>query len=245
MRELKIRASSIGKIMGEPRSKSAGPLSETAKTYIRQLASEAIFGIDFEIDGKELQKGIECEDESIALYNRVYGRALAKNQERRTDEYFSGESDLPDVDEVVDIKTAWSLKTFPLSRDDMAEAQAKLYEYQLRAYMRLWDKPRARLAYCMVNTPDRLIGYESILIHVVNHIPEHQRVTTWVVDRDMEIEAAMIEKVGHARSYFNQVVNDFERNHSVSPGGIVINVREKIVEQPPARPAIDPSTIEF
>ena len=211
---IKFRASGVGKLMTEPRSKSEGPLSVGAKTYIRELAAQAIFGVEFEADGKALQKGIECEDESIALFNRVRGRNLTKNVERRADEYLTGESDLPDGDSVTDIKTAWSVATFPLCEDDIASTQRTLYQWQLRAYMRLWDKPRARLAYCLVDTPERLIGYEPLPLHVVSHIPEHLRVTVCMeIERDAALEALMVEKIKLARDYYAQVIRDFDATH--------------------------------
>ena len=211
---IKFRASGVGKLMTEPRSKSEGPLSVGAKTYIRELAAQAIFGVEFEADGKALQKGIECEDESIALFNRVRGRNLTKNVERRADEYLTGESDLPDGDSVTDIKTAWSVATFPLCEDDIASTQRTLYQWQLRAYMRLWDKPRARLAYCLVDTPERLIGYEPLPLHVVSHIPEHLRVTVCMeIERDAALEALMVEKIKLARDYYAQVIHDFDATH--------------------------------
>lgn len=216
MTDILFRCSSVGKLMGEPRTKGE-ILSQTAKSYVRELAAQSIFGVDFDISSKQMEKGIACEDESIALFNRVYGRSLSKNTERRTDDYLSGESDLPDVDEVVDIKTAWSVATFPLSEDDIADTQRKLYEFQLRAYMRLWNKPRARLAYCLVDTPENLIGYEPLALHVVRHIPEHLRVTTWVVERDAAIEARMVEKIKAARAYYAEVIADFDRTHRSRP----------------------------
>lgn len=226
-RELIFRCSSVGKLMGESRTKGA-VLSDTAKSYVRELAAQVIFGVEFEVSGKPLEKGIECEPASIDLFNRVYGRTLVKNDERRTDEYLTGESDLPDTDEVVDIKTAWSVATFPLSEDDLADTQRKLYEWQLRAYMRLWDKPRARLAYCLVDTPERLIGFEPLQLHVVSHIPERLRVTTWAVERDAAKEAAMLEKIKAARAYYRDVIADFDRTHGEVPA------------LPPAAPAAAP-----
>lgn len=213
---MRFRCSSVGKLMGEPRTKGE-VLSQTAKAYVRELAAQAIFGVDFEVSSKQMEKGIACEDESIGLFNRVFGRALVKNTERRSDDYLTGESDLPDVDEVVDIKTAWSVATFPLSEEDIADTQRKLYEFQLRAYMRLWNKPRARLACCLVDTPETLIGYEPLALHVVRHIPEHLRVTTWTVERDAAIEARMVEKIKAARAYYAEVVDEFDRTHRSTP----------------------------
>ena len=222
MRDIKFRCSSVGKLMGEPKTKGE-VLSQTAKSYVRELAAQEIFSVEFDVSSKQMEKGIVCEDQSIALFNRVYGRALTKNTERRTDEFLSGESDLPDVDEVVDIKTAWSVATFPLSEDDIADTQRKLYEYQLRAYMRLWDKPRARLAYCLVDTPEKLIGFEPLQLHVVSHLPENLRVTTWVVERDAVIEARMLDRIEAARHYYAEVIAEFDRTHGAgeaAPAGI-------------------------
>lgn len=47
---MKFRCSSIGKLMTEPKSKSEGPLSVGAKTYIRELAAQEIFGVDFVVE---------------------------------------------------------------------------------------------------------------------------------------------------------------------------------------------------
>ena len=188
-------------------------LSVSARTYVRELASQSIFGVDFEVSSREMEKGIECEGDSIALFNSVFGRSLVKNTERKTDDYLSGEADMPDVDEVVDIKTAWSVATFPLSEDDLPDAQRRLYEWQLRAYCRLWDKPRGRLAYCLVNTPENLIRNEPQSLHFVDHIPMCMRVTTWAVERDAAKEAAMVEKIKHARSYYAEVIAEFDRTH--------------------------------
>jgi hypothetical protein len=209
---LRFHPSSVGKLMGDPKTKGA-TLSDTAKSYVRELAAQAIFDVEFEIGSKQMDKGNECEAESIALYNAVTGRMLSKNTERRRDDYLTGEADLVAHDEVIDIKTAWSVQTFPLSAEDVAAAQRTLYEFQLRAYMRLWDKPRASIAYCLVDTPERLIGYEPMQLHMVGHIPERLRVTMWTIERDAVIEAKMLEKMEAARVYYGEVLREFERTH--------------------------------
>jgi hypothetical protein len=80
--------------------------------------------------------------------------------------------------------------------------------------MALWDASEWEVNYCLVNTPDRLIGYEPLPLHVVDHIPEHMRVTTWTVKRDAEKEAAIFERVKHARDYYHQVIAEFDRTHA-------------------------------
>jgi hypothetical protein len=67
--------------------------------------------------------------------------------------------------------------------------------------------------YVLADTPADLIRYEPLALHIVSHIPEHHRITTWTVERDSGKEALMLEKVKHARKYFAEVVAEFERTH--------------------------------
>lgn len=209
---MRFRCSSIGKLMTEPKTKAEGPLSVGAKTYIRELAAQEIFGVDFVVSSKAMEKGIECEEASIQLLNSVRGMALTKNTERRSNDFITGECDLFDADRKRghDVKTSWSISTFPICVKD---AEDKLYEWQMRAYMALWDAEEWEVNYCLVDTPDRLIGFEPVSLHFVSALPEHMRVTTWTVARDLEKEAAIFEKVKHAREYFLEVVEEFDRTH--------------------------------
>lgn len=212
-RELLIRCSSIGLLMTEPKTKAEGPLSVGAKTAIRKLAAQDIFGVDFEVSAKVLEKGIEVEPASLALLNSVRGLSLVKNAERRSDDYITGECDIFDPKRNCghDLKSSWSVATFPIAQVDCED---KLYEWQMRGYMRLWDAPRWEVNYCLVDTPARLVGFEPLAMHIVSHIPERLRVTTWVVERDAAKEAAMLEKIKAARAYYREVVAEFDRTHA-------------------------------
>lgn len=209
-----FRCSSIGKLMTDPRSNSEGPLSVGAKTYIRELAAQEIFGVDFEISSKAIEKGIECEGDAIELLNRVRFLSLVKNTERKENDFITGEADLFDkyANRGHDIKTSWSIATFPITA---ADCEDKLYEWQMRGYMALWNADEWEVNYCLVDTPDRLISFEPMQLHVVSHLPEWMRVTTWTVKRDLEKEAAIYEKVKHAREYFNQVIAEFDQTHAL------------------------------
>ena len=212
MREILFRCSSIGKLMAEPKTKAEGPLSVGAKTYIRELAQQEIFGVEFEFSSKETQKGLEVEDDSIALLNRVRGLALVKNTERKTNGLITGECDLFDVQRRRghDLKSSWSAKTFP---GWVKDCEDKLYEWQMRGYMWLWDADEWEVNYALVDTPERLIGYEPLQLHVVSHIPEHLRLTTWLVERDFAKERAIAEKVEAARDYYSQCIHEFSELH--------------------------------
>lgn len=212
MKQIKFRCSSIGKLMTEPKTLKEGPLSVGAKTYIRELAAQEIFGVDFVVSSKAMEKGIVCEPDSIDLFNRVRGLSLVKNAERRSNEFLTGECDLfnDEARRGHDIKTSWSVATFPISTVDCED---KLYEWQMRGYMALWDAQEWEVNYCLVDTPDKLIGFEPLPLHVVSHIPENMRLTTWCIQRDDEKEAAMYQKVMHARKYFAEVVEQFDQTH--------------------------------
>lgn len=237
MSDFRIRCSSLGKIMPEPKTKSEGILSVGARTYIRSLAAEDIFGVTFEFSSKETEKGVEVEDESINMLNRVRGLSLVKNTERKTNDLITGEADLFDVQRRRghDLKSSWSLKTFPIS---VADCEDKLYEFQMRGYMMLWDADEWIVDYAMVDTPERLIGYEPIQMHLVSHIPEHMRITSWTVRRDAEIEARIVDKVKAAKAYYLQAIDEFDRTHQA--GNPAPDVRAEAPSRIllPARPAV-------
>lgn len=247
MREILFRCSSIGKLMTAPVSidpalitpeveaiqakkkrtdeekallerLKLGTLSETAKTYIRELVRQELWGVDFEVSSKYTDKGLAIEAEGLALLNRVRGLALVKNTERRSDGQITGEADTVDLGPRRcghDLKCSWSLQTFPAFVRDCEDS---LYAWQMRGYMRLWDVDRWEVNYVMVNTPEELLGqYEPQQLHLVEHIPEHMRLTTWAIERDRALEAQMDVKLELARAYYAQCIAEFAATHPV-PG---------------------------
>jgi len=207
---LKIRCSSLGLIMTEPKSKS-DVLSQGAKTYIKSLAKEFVYGFNEVVTSKYMDKGLMVENDSIALYNRVMFTDFAKNEERKTNDWLTGECDIFTGTKIIDIKSSWSLATFPALSE---EAHDNKYEWQLRGYMMLWDCNFAELAYCMIDTPDELIKYEQLDLHQVSHINESLRLTIFKYERDLELEAKIKEKVEAAQIYFNQVIDQIGNDHN-------------------------------
>lgn len=212
MSDIKFRCSSIGKLMTEPKTKAEGPLSVGAKTYIRSLAAQEIFGIDFEVSSKQMEKGLIVEQDSIDLLNRVRGLRLTKNTERKSNDFISGECDLFDATRKRghDLKSSWSAATFPIA---VVDCEDKLYDWQMRGYMWLWDASEWEVNYALVDTPEKLIGFEPMQMHLVSHIPENMRLTTLVIQRDADKEKLIEEKVRHARDYYAQVIQEFDRTH--------------------------------
>lgn len=193
-------------------AKAGEVLSVGAKTHIRSLAAQLIFGVDFEVSGKQLEKGIALEDDAIAMVSRVRGLQLAKNKERRSNGYLTGEADVfhEPSRSGRDTKVSWSVATFPIA---LADCEDKDYLWQMRGYMMLWDAEEWHVDYCLLDTPEHLIGYEPQSMHFVSHIPERMRVTTWTVKRDRSIEPAIVARVTAAREYMAQVIAEFERTH--------------------------------
>jgi hypothetical protein len=188
-------------------------LSAGAKTFIEDIAKEYLYGYHEVVTGKYMDKGLIVEDQSIELYNSVHFTNYKKNKERRTDDHITGECDIivPGV-KGVDIKSSWSLATFPATA---AAGTDKMYEWQCRGYMRLWNVPLWEVAYCMVNTPDELIKYEQEELHYVDRIDEALRVTSVFYERDLVLEAKIVAKVEAARRYLDGIVAEIKRQHNV------------------------------
>lgn len=135
-----------------------GPqLSETTKTYLKQWYIEDRFNRKKEFSNKFMEKGIAVEDEAIDIYSRFSGREfLKKNEEEFENDHCTG---TPDVitDIIIDVKSSWDLFTFPIFDENL---ENKSYWWQLQGYMWLCDKQEADLAYCLVDTPQKLIEKE-------------------------------------------------------------------------------------
>lgn len=209
MREFRIRASSLGKIMTEPKSKSE-TLSVGAKTYVEDLAKEHVYGFVRQFSSKECDKGLIVEDQSIALLNEVLFASYTKNTERKTNDWITGECDIFTGKKIIDVKSPWSLQTFPAT---VFAGRDSGYEWQLRSYMWLWDVDESEIAYCLVTTPDELIRFEPTDIHYVDHIDPALRVTRVPYSRDLALEEKIKVKVDACRAYFDEVVQTIAEEH--------------------------------
>jgi hypothetical protein len=201
---MKWHPSSLGKLMIESRTKSE-VLSETTKTYIRAVAKQDFYGYNVDLNNKYINKGNLQENDSIALFNSVMFSNYSKNTERLNNEWLTGEADIVADDQIIDIKTSWSLETFPATSE---EGINKLYEWQLRAYMMLYNKNYASLVYCMVSThPSLLNEWENLSLHQVDHIAPEKRITTLLFTRDIELEEEIKVRLHHCTEYYVKYIN--------------------------------------
>lgn len=210
---IKIRASSLSQIMTDP--KSGDGLSVGAMTVLNEMAKEYTYGFHQIISSKYMDKGTQCEDDSIELYNSVFFTSHIKNKERKENDWITGECDIFTPEKIIDIKTAWSLATFPATQKEVADIAKKSgYDWQGRAYMWLWNVPVFEVAYCMVSTPDDLVRYEQADLHYVDYINPALRVSRITIERDTAMEEKIKHKVGLAREYILQQVEQIKLEHA-------------------------------
>jgi hypothetical protein len=202
---MKWHPSSLGKLMTTPKIKGE-TLSQGAKTYIRKIAKEDFFGYNTELDNKFINKGKDQEQDSIDLINLVRFTNYQKNTIRIDNEWLTGECDILLDDKIIDVKTSWSLETWPATP---GEAHDSEYEWQGRAYMMLYDKPQFELSFCMVTTKDEFLNqWENISIHRVDHIAPEKRITSIIYERDLEKEEIIRDKCIFASEYYSQYINE-------------------------------------
>ena len=202
---MKWHPSQLGKLMTNPRSKSE-VLSETAKSEIRRIAKEDFFGYETELNTKPILKGKLWEQEGIDLLNQVRFTKYVKNAVRVENEYMTGECDIITDNLIIDIKSSWSLETFPATP---SEGDSSDYEWQGRAYMWLYDRPSFELIYTMYDTDDTLLtDWDNKSIHKVSHIDPIKRITVIRYERDTQYEELIIERLRACNEYYSQYVNE-------------------------------------
>ena len=205
---MKFRASQLGKLMTSSRTKGEA-LSQTAKSYIIQKAKEDFYEYKTELTNKYVMKGIHQEQDSIDLLNAVRFENYKKYEHRSENEWLTGSCDIITEDLIIDIKTSWSLETFPATNYELKDLSE--YEWQGRAYMWLYDRPRFELCYVMVSTADELLSdFDSYAIHKVDHIDPAKRITSIRFERDKELEIQMAEKLIAATEFYNEVLTQLK-----------------------------------
>ncbi|MGH1520578.1 hypothetical protein [Chryseobacterium sp. JK1] len=228
-----LEKQSIGKITEKQtitlgdllKKKNAKPiLSDGAKTYLKSIFKDEIFNRKKEIHNKYLSKGIAVEDDNINQYNEVRGTFLIKNEVRYENEFFTGEMDIEEEDEIIDFKSSWDYSTFPLFEEEVPNED---YEYQLQAYMDLRPNVKvAKLVYGLVDTPDDLIldekrraawklGFidglpEDLDEEITKNmtyadIPKEARIKEFIIYRDEKTIVQMKEMIVMAREYLNSL----------------------------------------
>ena len=196
----KCRASALGKLMTNPRSKSE-TLSQTTKSYLEEWVKEQIYGIKKQINSKYLQKGLALEDQAIEFFSVAMDKDfMIKNLDHFEDDFFTGTPDCMHEGVVYDFKTSWDCFTFPLfdQEPDMG------YYYQLQVYMHLTGLRKAKLVYTLQDTPDYLTHEEPVSYA---HVDNSYRVKEFEIEYDpMVIETAKA-RIQECRDYVKELLS--------------------------------------
>jgi len=221
---MKIRCSSIGKIMTNPKTKGE-TLSQTTKTYLQELAVQEVYGIRKEFSSRYTDKGNEVEELSIALCNDVLNLGfIYKNEEHYSNEWIAGTPDVNTNEILLDVKSSWDATTFPFFD---TELKNKDYFYQLQGYMWLTEKQESLLCYCLIDTPLQIVEdeirrehWKASLIeesldlrafvqakHTFGHIPKEKRVKTFIIQKDDIVIESIKTRIEECREYYNDLIN--------------------------------------
>jgi hypothetical protein len=210
--------------MTNPRTKGES-LSQTAKSYLLELAIEEKYGIQKEFWSRYTDKGNQVENEAIKLVGEVLDVGfIYKNEENLTNEYVTGTPDV-NTDVLIDVKSSWDAFTF-FDKVIEEELNNKDYYYQLQGYMWLTDKQEALLCYCLIDTPLQIVEdeirrehWKQNLIsesddlrafveakHSYTHVDPLKRVKTHIIKRDEEVIEAIKTRIEECREYYNQII---------------------------------------
>jgi hypothetical protein len=199
-------------------------LSQTAKTYVEELAKEHLFGIKKVFKSRYTDKGNEVEEQAIELTEDVLGfEFLTKNEDYYQNDYIKGTPDIITTSLVIDVKSSWSGDTFPFFETELPN---KDYYYQVMGYMWLTGKKNALISYCLINTPEEIVNDEIrrtawgkyeiepseetirdvVALHSFDHIPKDRRVKAFHVEYNEGVVNEMKTRIEHCRTYFNELI---------------------------------------
>jgi hypothetical protein len=217
--------------MTEPKlkaDKEAGNLSETTKTFLMEVFIQQKYGRKKDISNKYIEKGLLVENDAIKLYSRYKFNEYQKNEELFKNDFLLGTPDIVS-DDIIDIKSSWDIFTFFSNLNKDVDSA---YYWQLQAYLALTGKESAKLAYCLVNTPETLVNDEKRkLMYKMNvatdENPEYlqacdeidlnmnfddipNRVIEFEVKRNDEDIEKMYSKIKKARIYLTELETQLE-----------------------------------
>jgi hypothetical protein len=196
----KCRASALGKLMTNPRSKSE-TLSQTTKSYLEEWVKEQIYGVKKQINSKYIQKGLALEDMAIEFYSIAKDQSfMIKNLDKFEDDFFTGTPDCMHEGIVYDFKTSWDCYTFPL----FDEVPDMGYYYQLQVYMHLMGLKKAKLVYTLQDTPDYLT-YEELVSY--SHVENKYRIKEFDIDYDSQVIETAKAKIIECRDYVKELLS--------------------------------------
>ena len=230
MNESRFRASQLGKLMTDARTKSG--LSETTKSALLEVYIAAKYKRHKEISNKYIEKGLAVENDAIDMWRRSRGEIVFKNEQTFINEYIKGTPDLLIIDEnnkclnVPDIKSSWSIHTF---MDAVKNDICKDYYWQGQAYCWLTGAPKATFCYVLVNAPIEMINDEKYRLARRLNLIDPQGDLTFI-KKAQEIERNMIYDMGQLMSDYPDADLESHRSEWVYDIPVAERIHEKVVE---------------
>ena len=205
-----FRCSSLHKLIGDGRSKAA-VISDTAKSAIRDIVKEDLYGFRSFTGNQYTQKGNLLEDLAIEMSGNMRLRNYQKHVGRVENELITGECDVLDLERklIIDTKVTWDIGTHPFFADEAMEKVKKAgYDVQMQAYMWLYDCDVANIDFWLFPCPPELLkdrGDIDQLVHLVEKIDIRERKATVVIERDEAVIQKIKDKIPHCQNYYEQL----------------------------------------
>ena len=205
-----FRCSSLHKLIGDGRSKAA-VISDTAKSAIRDIVKEDLYGFRSFTGNQYTAKGNLLEDLAIEMSGKMRFRNYQKHVGRVENELITGECDVLDLERklIIDTKVTWDIGTHPFFQDEAMEKVKKAgYDVQMQAYMWLYDCEVAHVDFWLFPCPPELLkDWDDIdqLVHLVEAIDIRERKTTVIIERDESVIQKIKDKIPHCQNYYEQL----------------------------------------
>jgi hypothetical protein len=205
-----FRCSSLHKLIGDGRSKAA-VISDTAKSAIRDIVKEDLYGFRSFTGNQYTAKGNLLEDLAIEMSGKMRFRNYQKHVGRVENELITGECDVLDLERklIIDTKVTWDIGTHPFFQDEAMEKVKKAgYDVQMQAYMWLYDCEVANVDFWLFPCPPELLkDWDDIdqLVHLVEAIDIRERKTTVTIERDESVIQKIKDKIPHCQNYYEQL----------------------------------------
>ena len=132
-------------------------LSESTKNTLSELAFAEKYKRKVEINSKMMTKGLDVEKYSRDILSRVSGLFLTACNERKYNDWVTGQIDIEPDNVIIDIKSSWSWESFTKI---LQEKPNELYLRQGDSYMDLWGVKEFLLCYILTDTPAKLVDGE-------------------------------------------------------------------------------------
>lgn len=217
----KFRCSGLANLLVDPRSKS-DPLSATTKTYLKDIWIKNTFDRERpRPSSRAMEKGVECETDSIELLEKVINKKYFKNTNNHENEYIYGTPDINTPEILRDIKTSWNIWTFSAVDEKYAY---DTYFPQILGYMALTGKKKATIDFALVSAPEHLVFdefkkmvYQGLVkedeegeayvrkLYTYEDIDIKMRIKSFEFEWDQEVYDKLIERIKTARFYLNSL----------------------------------------